>query len=209
MSYLEDDDWEPAPGEHPTWSMDEIDSHPLFMTEVPTDGNNVHVEALQSVLYDYDTPEEVSANFKEQGNDALRRGLVDDAGIFYENGLTCGCKDRDLLSQLHSNLALVRLKQERFPECVDECYRAIGHQATNVKAFYRGALASFKLELFSQGVYFAKGGLDVDAGNSDLLEILSQLEEARQKQVDAKAKLAAESAASEPKVNKMKFRWRD
>jgi hypothetical protein len=208
MSYLEDDDWEPAPGEHPTWSMEEIESHPLFMNDVPTDGDNVHVHALQSALYDYDTPEETATNFKEQGNNALKRGLVDDAGIFYEKGLTCGCNDRPLLSQLHSNLALVRLMQERFPDCVDECYRAIGHEPTNVKALYRGALASFKMDLYAQGIYFAKGGLDVDPSNSDLVEIMGQLEEARRKQAETKAK-EAEAAASESKVNKLKFRWRN
>ena len=208
MDFLDNDDWEPAPGEHPTWSMEEIESHPLFMTEVPTDGKNVHVEALQSVLYDYDNPDEAATNFKEQGNNALKRGLVDDAGIFYENGLTIGCKNLEILSQLHSNLALVRLKQERFPECVDECYRAIGHQPSNVKAFYRGALASFKMDLYSQGVYFAKGGLDVDPTNNDLTEILDQLEAARRKLAEAKAKEAEVSSDSD-KVKKMKFRWRD
>ena len=53
---LEDDDWETAEGEHPTWSMEEIESHPLFMTNVTPDTQNEHVEALQSILFDYESP---------------------------------------------------------------------------------------------------------------------------------------------------------
>jgi hypothetical protein len=202
---MDDDDWEPAPGEHPTWTMEEIENHPLFMTEVPRDGSNVHVEALQSVLYDYDSPDEMAANFKDQGNDALRRGLVDDAGIFYEKGLMSGCKNKTILSQLHSNLALVRYKQSRFPECVDECYVAIGLNPENVKGFYRGALASLKLDLYSQGLYFTKGGLDVDPENKELKDIDILLEDSRAKQLEARKKEEG-NLVGHPK---MKFKWRD
>lgn len=201
MSLEYDDDWEPAPGEHPTWSMEEIESHPLFMTGAPTDEGNPHIEALQSVLYD-DTPEAVAQNFKTQGNDALKRGLVDDAIIFYKKAVETNCKDANLMSSVHSNLALVYLRQARYPECVDECYRAIGRDPNNVKAFFRGASASLKLELYSQGLYFAKGGLAVEADNEELKSVCAQLEEARQRQADAKK-------TTVPVASKLKFRWRD
>ena len=207
MESLDDDDWEPAPGPHPTWSMEEIEKHPLFMTDIPTDGSNVHVEALKSVLYDYDSLDEMAANFKDQGNEALRRGLIADAGIFYEKGLDSGCKNKSILSQLHSNLALVRFKQSRFPECVDECYRAIGLNHENVKAFYRGALASLKLDLFSQGLYFTKGGLDIEPENEELLSLSGTLNESRLKQLDARKQ--QEEVEGKKVTRGMKFKWRD
>jgi hypothetical protein len=203
----DDDDWEPAPGEHPVWSMEEIESHPLFMSEVPADGNNVHVEALQSLLYD-DSPEVVAANFKDQGNSALQRGLIDDAGIFYQKGIEAGSKDKEMLSQLHSNLALVRLKQERFPECVDACYRSIGFNPGNSKAFYRGALASYKLDLYSQGLYFASGGIDIDPTSVELRDVRERLDDARNRQLELRKAENASGTEGVP-VNKMKFRWRD
>jgi hypothetical protein len=208
LDHLDDDDWEPAPGEHPTWTMDEIENHPLFMTDINSEGSNPHIEALQSVLYDYKTEDGVGRNFKNQGNEALRRGLIDDAGIFYERGIMSGCKDKELLSQLHSNLALIRLRQDRFPECVDECYRAIGYNPLNSKAFMRGSLASLKLELFSQGLYFAKGGIDADPENAELKDLLSRIETARLAQVEAKARIDKEDA-TKSSAPKMKFRWRD
>ena len=204
---MEEDDWEPAVGEHPTWSMEEIESHPLFMTDTSKDVSNVHIDALQSVLYGDETPLSVCQNLKDQGNEALRLGLVNDAGICYTRALASGCKDKELLSQVYSNLALVYLKQGKFPECVNECYRAIGENPSNVKAFYRGATASLKLELFSQGLYFATGGLAVEKDNMDLNTVLVELEEKRRQQIAAKEKAASVSQAeAKPRP---KYRWRD
>lgn len=201
LDFLDADDWEPALGEHPTWSMEEIESHPLFMTDLPENPTNVCIEALQSVLYDGDSPYEIAHNFKEQGNSALARGLIDDAIIFYSKGLEIECTDVVLLSQIHCNLALALLKKSLFPQCVDQCYRAIGYDTSNVKAFYRGALASFKLDLYSQGIYFAKGGLDVDKDNEPLCELLASLTAAKL------AQDASRAAASTPVAAKPKYRW--
>lgn len=201
---LEDDDWEVAPGEHPTWSMEEIESHPLYMTGFNDDVSNDHIEALKSVLYDEETPESLCRNFKDQGNEAVKRGSLEDARIYYERALDTGCNDRELRSLVHSNLAFVHLKRERYPECVDECYRAIGENPNNRKAYFRGAMASLKLELYSQGMYFANGGLAVDGENEDLKKLLGEFEERRRKHIETKEKEVTESSKPKPK-----YRWRD
>lgn len=203
LADLDNDDWEPAAGEHPTWSMEEIENHPLFMTEAGTDSTNPHIEALQAVLFDDDTPEGIARNFKDQGNDALRRGFIDHAETYYRHGIATACSDDELMSQLHSNLSLVLLKQKKFPECVDECYRAIGRSVTNTKAFYRGAQASLELELCSQGLYFARGGLEAEQENEDLKTVRDALEALRAHQTTARTKPAEDAGP------KMKFRWRD
>jgi tetratricopeptide (TPR) repeat protein len=207
LHHLDLDDWEPAEGEHPTWSMEEIENHPLFMTELKGDiEGNEAVQALQAALYEDETPESLCENFKNQGNDAVRRGLLDDAIIFYHEALDTECKESTMLSQIHSNLALVQLKKLNYPECVNECYRAIGFDATNSKAFYRGARASLALELYAQGIYFAKGGVSADPTNEDMVSVLSELEAAKATQDALKAKHAA---AEDPPKPKLKYRWRD
>ena len=205
LDFLDNDDWEPAAGEHPTWSMEEIENHPLFMTEASEISNNHHIEALQSVLYDDDSPHSICHNFKEQGNSALSRGLLEDAEIFYRRALDVSCDDVPLLAQVHSNLALVLLKQRKFPECVDECYRAIGLDSSCIKAFYRGALASFELGLYSQGTYFAAGGLEVEKDNEPLLAVNGRLAEAKRRQEEAKS-AASQAVSDKPRP---KYRWRD
>jgi tetratricopeptide (TPR) repeat protein len=204
---LEDDDWEPAGGEHPTWSMEEIESHPLFMTNVTPDTQNEHVEALQSILFDDESPESLCNNFKDQGNEVLRHGLLEDARICYERALETGCQDKELLSTVHSNLAFVHLKRERYAACVDECYRAIAENHNNLKAYFRGALASLKLELYSQGLSFANGGLSIDGENNDIRKLLSELKERHALQQGLRAKEIENEAES--KKPKLKYRWRD
>lgn len=204
------DDWIPAPGEHPTWSIEEIESHPLFMRDVSGKTNNVHVEALQSVLFDDESPLGIASSLKEQGNEALRLGLMNDAAICYRRALDAGCMDSELLSQIHSNLALAFLEQKKFPECVDECFRAIGENAKNIKAFYRGASASDQLELYSQGIYFAKGGLEVDPDNTELKCLLERMESKRGAQLSANERRNQSSASSTSAGKpKLKYRWRD
>lgn len=198
------DDWNPAPGEHPTWSMEEIESHPLFMTSLQENVSNSHVEALQSVLYEEETPFSVANSLKNQGNEAFRLGLIADSIICYKRALESGCTDRSLLSQIHCNLALGFLRDMKYPECVDECYRAIGEDPANFKAFYRGALASLHLDLYCQGIYFAKGGLEADPENAELKAVLSQLEAKRESQLNAKTSVSESSSKIKPK-----YRWRD
>jgi len=205
LDFLDSDDWEPATGEHPTWSMYEIDNHPLFMSSLPNEANNEHIEALQSVLYDEETPYGLCHNFKEQGNEALKRGFIKDSIIFYKQALDSQCEDPKLLSQVHSNLALAHMKAGDLPKCTDECYRAIGLNSENVKAFYRGAQASQQLELFSQAIYFAKGGLGIEPDNTELAILLQSVQEAKDAQ-DTK-KLASE--ATTVQQPKLRFRWRD
>ena len=205
LDFLDADDWDVASGEHPTWSMDQIDSHPLFMSALKPDASNPYVEALQSVLYDDETPYGICHNFKEQGNSAMSRGLIDDAVIFYKKASEVVCDHAPLMCQVHCNLALAFLKKRQYPECVDECYKAIGFDNDNVKAFYRGALASLHLELYSQAIYFAKGGLAVDSQNESLCEVFSKIQEAKTKQDELKKSLIVEEAKTQ--TAKPKYRW--
>ena len=205
LEHLDDDDWEPAPGDHPTWSMEEIDNHPLFMETLSGETTNTHIEALQAVLYDEETPYGLCHNFRNQGNDAFKRGFLNDSVRFYQSAISSGCEEPKLLSLVHANLALVYLKITKLPEAVDECFRAIGLDSSNVKAYYRGALASFKLDLFSQALYFAKGGIDVDSTNKDLLDLLEEIDRAKKAQQIAKENEALNMAAL---TVKPKYRWR-
>ena len=207
LDFLDSDDWEPAAGEHPTWSLDEIATHPLFMESLPEDSTNSHIEALQAVLYDEETPYGLCSNFKNQGNEALSRGFTEDAIVFYNRALDSGCEDAALLSQVHSNLALVYLKKNEYSKSTDACFRAIGLDPSNLKAYYRGAMASFKLELFSQATYFVMGGLDVDKSHADLLSLQSEIEKAKSVLEAARVQEQSENS-SQTTLPKPKYRWR-
>lgn len=59
----------------PNRSLDEqLNETPFFMTKLPENmEDNVKLQALQALLYD-GTPEENASNFKDQGNEAFKRG---------------------------------------------------------------------------------------------------------------------------------------
>ncbi len=205
---MDDDDWEPAPGDHPTWSMEEIESHPMFMTELPKDcEDNDCVRALQEIIYTDDSADGLCRNFREQGNEALGRGFLPEALKFYKMALEQKPVNAVLVSSVHSNIALIYLKQEKYPECVSQCYRAIESNDQNIKAYYRGALGSLKLELFKQGLEFANRGLEIDSQNEGLIALRNQLSGTKPLvTVPSPATQAEPPSVTKPK---MKFRWRD
>ncbi|KAI9674186.1 MAG: hypothetical protein M1817_002004 [Caeruleum heppii] len=68
----------------------DLNRHPLFMTSLDeSDGKggvNVELEGLKALAYE-GTPEEVAANFKEQGNEMFQERRWRDAREFYDRGL--------------------------------------------------------------------------------------------------------------------------
>jgi tetratricopeptide (TPR) repeat protein len=71
----------------PTWTDEEIESHPLFCTDVSDISNKPAVVAMQKLLYD-DTLLEILTNFKNQGNECIKeRNKIKDAVIFYTRGI--------------------------------------------------------------------------------------------------------------------------
>lgn len=183
---MDDDDFDIKPGIHETWSADEIESHPLFMTSLASDADNPHIMALQNVLYSDESPAGLCKSFREQGNEALKRGLLDDAIECYQRAMLHGCDDDSVISLVHSNLAQAYLQKNDYTKCVDQCNLAIQRNKANIKAYYRAAVASEKLGLFAQGMTFSTQGLQVNKDNAELSHLLTKLEGLRQSQLDCR-----------------------
>ncbi|KXS20440.1 hypothetical protein M427DRAFT_41229 [Gonapodya prolifera JEL478] len=126
----------------------ELQQHPFFMTHLPSDTkSNSYVTALQEVLYD-GTPDEIATNFKTQGNEAYRAGRSSypDAITFYSKGIAASPTDSSLLSVLYANRAAVHLELGNHRSAAEDASRAVQADASNVKAWYRGARARLGLE---------------------------------------------------------------
>mmetsp|Transcript_41655 Transcript_41655/g.93273 ORF Transcript_41655/g.93273 Transcript_41655/m.93273 type:complete len:393 (+) Transcript_41655:62-1240(+) len=195
------------------WTMNEIRDHPLFMTDVPSDPRDVEnyplLTALQSVLYDDQTPEELAEHFRKQGNEAMKfqasRIALQNALTFYTRGLEMECKDAKLNAVLHSNRAAVGLKLGENLKVVDDCRCAVRLDPQNLKAWFRGAQASEALGLAEQGLTFCRGALRVEPKEPEVLRIQRQLQVLLEKQKkaqqemrlgDAKLKDAMQASAS-------------
>ncbi|KAK4109596.1 TPR-like protein [Canariomyces notabilis] len=67
-------------------TVNDLNKHPLFMTELDTSEDNEELAALQALAYE-GTPLENAANFKEQGNECFREKRWADAKEFYSKGV--------------------------------------------------------------------------------------------------------------------------
>jgi len=167
------------------WTMNEIRDHPMFMTDIPSDPRDLEnyplLTALQSVLYDDQSPEELAEHFRQQGNEAMKmqssKTALLNALAFYTKGLEMECKDDKLNSMLHGNRALVSLKLGEHVKVVYDCRRAVRLDSGNLKAWFRGARASEALGLAAQGLKFCEGALKLDPNEAEVLRVKKQLEQ--------------------------------
>jgi len=162
------------------WTMNEIRELPLFMEDVPSDiSDNPDLLALQSLIYDDQTPEEVAEHFRKLGNEAFRSSenkiSSQNALMAYSRGLEMECKDKALNSQLHSNRAAVSLRLKEYTKAVNDCKKAIHLDPQNVKAYFRATTASQGLGLTAQALEFCNGALQVSPKEKALLQLHKQL----------------------------------
>ncbi|CAL8286939.1 unnamed protein product [Merluccius merluccius] len=107
-----------------------------------------------------DTARRAEARFaalKQEGNECVKKGLLQDALGKYTECLKLKPEE----CTIYTNRALCYLKVERFAEAKQDCDAALRLEPTNKKAFYRRALAN-------------KGLKDYLASSSDLQEVLQQ-----------------------------------
>mmetsp|Transcript_34678 Transcript_34678/g.110188 ORF Transcript_34678/g.110188 Transcript_34678/m.110188 type:complete len:382 (-) Transcript_34678:73-1218(-) len=190
------------------WTMNEIRDHPLFMEDVPSDiSENPHLLALQSLLYDGQTQEQMAEHFRKLGNEAFRtstnRIASQNALMAYTRGLEMECSDNALNSQLHSNRAAVSLRLGEYDKTVNDCRRAVQLDPTNAKAHYRAAQASENLGLTAQALSFVSGGMKSAPEAPELLKMRQRLtrkleqeeeERSRSRRLDEQAALERSSA---------------
>ncbi|KAH8739853.1 protein with 2 TPR domains [Cryptosporidium ryanae] len=152
---------------------------PLFMGEDVLDPNNPHIQALQALIYDGETPESLAEQFRVVGNEYFQDGKsrYKDAVIAYTKGIEQKSSNKEVNSLLYSNRAHIHLLMRRYVECVDDCRASLKENPSNVKAAYRGCKASIKMQLYKQAINFAVHGLRYDNENAELLRLKSTLEE--------------------------------
>ncbi|KAF4675122.1 Tetratricopeptide repeat protein 4, variant 2 [Perkinsus olseni] len=160
----------------PTWTDEEMEAHPLYMTHTPTEEEmktNPNLLALESLIEET-PPQERCENFKERGNEQMKAGLLDGAINAYTNALAVHCGDSKLDATVHSNRAQAYLKQKKYIQCISDAQQALSLDPTQVKAAYRGAVACRELKLFARSAKFARYGLKVDPDSKDLSKVMGQ-----------------------------------
>lgn len=186
------------------WSMNEIRDHPLFMEDVPRDiEDNPHLLALQSLIYEDKTQEEVVDHFKNLGNEALKSSnnkvSLQNALLCYTRGLEEECDDKCLKSQLHSNRALVSYRMKEYDKAVNDCRSALQLDPRNMKAYWRATQASEALLLTAQALAFCNEALKISPEENESLKVRNRLQKVleHENQERDRARQAADRAAKE------------
>jgi len=160
---------------HDDWEPDE----PLWMTNVPgAETNNTAMLALQSLVYDDQTPVEIAENFKDQGNACFTKGkkYYEDAIKFYTQAIDQPVKDDKKRSVYFSNRAAVNLQRENFGRVISDCDMAISLDPNNIKAYFRATKAAYSLLKYQNAVDYCVAGLKIEPDNKTLEREKSRVE---------------------------------
>jgi len=167
-----------------------LDSIPLF-----SGLNSEAGKALQAIIDDT-KPEDRVIALKESGNKGFKLGPSrwDDALIYYQQALDIECADKALVASIHSNRALIFLKQKQYGRCVKECKRAYALDPTNAKVSFRAAKALKGLERYKDALDWCQHHED----NVKVAELATSIKESlslkEKKEEEARLKLEAEKA---------------
>ncbi|KJA24633.1 hypothetical protein HYPSUDRAFT_86005 [Hypholoma sublateritium FD-334 SS-4] len=143
-----------------------FDSVPLFMKSLPDDdANDTTLSALQSLIYE-GTPDEVSQNFKEQGNEYFVGKRYREALGFYTQGVDAKPSDNSILEALLCNRAACNLELQNYGSVLRDCSKALSVNSKSSKAFYRSATALVSLGRFDEAEDCCSRCLSYDPNNA-------------------------------------------
>eukprot|EP00924_Labyrinthula_sp_SR-Ha-C_P002289 snap_masked-scaffold_19-processed-gene-6.25-mRNA-1 protein AED:1.00 eAED:1.00 QI:0/0/0/0/1/1/2/0/414 len=170
--------------------------HPLFWSKVPEDGNKEvdnMKNSLTNMIYDNKSPLELALDFKENGNEAFKRGkkYFSSAIKYYEEGLDWIKQENnstatfDVKVKILSNLALIKFKQKNYGACISYCEEILKisksqNEEVSRKVFYRLGQANFSLgkyvkaKRYLKQVSFEKDVLDEEKLQQDLFKKLEE-----------------------------------
>lgn len=154
---------------------EEMEKHPFFMTKSPVEGEELSplMEGIQQLKYDEseNTPEELAATYKEDGNFNFKYKKYRVAVISYTEGLKQNCKDSELNAQLYNNRAAAHFFLKNYRSCLKDCLAALELKTPYEKAQTRAAQCYFHLNKFSECIALCDDILFLLPSSAEALEL--------------------------------------
>eukprot|EP00958_Prasinococcus_capsulatus_P028240 scaffold6454_cov229-Prasinococcus_capsulatus_cf.AAC.3 len=173
----------------------------FFDDEDARDGReNPDILAMQSIMYEESTVEERADNWKNQGNECLKRGkkYYKDALVYYSKALDEKIPDKKKNSIYLSNRSHVQFllgtnsirllcqhprafsgleryrafRAENYGKAFDDAVESFRRDPKNIKSYYRGAKAAIHLEKYEEACLFCAKGLEQDQTNKELTQLM-------------------------------------
>ncbi|TIA93314.1 hypothetical protein E3P99_00189 [Wallemia hederae] len=194
-------------------TQEELDQTPLFMKSLPENyEDNETIQALQSLAFE-GTPDEVAAQFKEQGNEYFKGKRFKEAVQFYTQAIQANPTDKSLLESLFSNRAACNLElplhkvdsaTENFGQTLKDTAQTLQLNPRNTKALYRSARALNALEKYDEATDAAKHVLLLDADNKQAQVLLQHIKTKYQALLKRKIEVSESQRRKDETVSALK-----
>ncbi|CAF0736952.1 unnamed protein product [Brachionus calyciflorus] len=159
---------------------EEMEKHPLFMTKLPEDSDELPscVEAIRQLKWDPDdTPKEKAVKLKDEGNLFFRAKKYSDSVVSYTMALKENIEDdHELMSTLHQNRAAAHYYLKNYRSSLSDCVFAKKFNQKNIKPIYKGAECCFELKNYDDCIKWCDWGLLINSEDNKLRELRSKAE---------------------------------
>ncbi|XP_063979880.1 DNA polymerase interacting tetratricopeptide repeat-containing, protein of 47 kDa [Diachasmimorpha longicaudata] len=166
--------------------QEEMEKHPFFMKKAPEPGDEVSplIEGLQQLKYseDENTPEELAANYKEDGNFNYKHRNYRLAILSYTEGIKTKCEDDSLRAQLYNNRAASHFMLKNYRSCLNDCKMALRYQPNYPKALSRAALCCYRTKKFDDCIDLCNIYITEHESNSEISKMLNNANLEKKKQ---------------------------
>ncbi|CAH3129319.1 unnamed protein product [Pocillopora meandrina] len=109
--------------------------------------------------FDEDTLRATADVYRNEGNEAFKKGDFINAIRFYTKGIKMNCNEKELKAKLHNNRAIAHFKLGNHQDSLRDAEAAIELNPTFLKAIVRGATACVELKRFEEAITWCDKGL--------------------------------------------------
>lgn len=187
-----------------TWEK-EMEQHPLFATKLPENAELPPlVEAMQQLKYDAkaNSPAELAAQYKEDGNNNFRLKKYRWAVASYTEGIKQKCADQELNAQLYCNRAAAHMRIENYGSALADAKAAVKLKPDYAKAMEKAAQCCWMLKHCEECIQWCSDMLRLKPENEEIMSLRSKAEthmrlaerDRRKAELKAKQKAKADAA---------------
>ncbi|XP_066016332.1 tetratricopeptide repeat protein 28-like isoform X2 [Pocillopora verrucosa] len=124
--------------------------------------------------FDEDTLKATADAYRNEGNEAFKKGDFINAIHFYTEGIKINCNVKELKARLYNNRAIALFKLGNHQDSLRDAEAVIELHPTFLKAIVRGATACVKLKRFEEAITWCDKGLAIGKNNRILMSLRLQ-----------------------------------
>nr|XP_058960864.1 tetratricopeptide repeat protein 28-like [Pocillopora verrucosa] len=124
--------------------------------------------------FDDDTLRAAADAYRNEGNEAFKKGDSINAIHFYTKGIKMNCNEKVLKAKLYNNRAIAHSKLGNHQDSLRDAEAAFELNPTFFKAIVRGATACVELKRFEEAITWCDKGLAIDKNDRNLSSLRLQ-----------------------------------